>query len=231
MAAKDAGPDPFAPLQTVFLELLQDCEIVSGQDVCETQETVHHGAIISYSGSLRSKLLELAPVALTLIAKTLHSDSPGMLSMPQLWQALHKHWSSPRAEADVEWNDDLVGFFIAVPRADILRSVHFIVREYRQLTGHTVLAVDFSKSGHPGQPRGKTKSTLKRVWIQDLPSIVDLSFSTGVFTAAGKCRLQIDGTCIGNQISPILAGLPVLIAEKPISFVSARSVVIFAVVS
>ena len=47
--------------------------------------------IISYSGSLCSKLLEVASVALTLIVKTLYSDSPGMLSMPQLWQALHKH--------------------------------------------------------------------------------------------------------------------------------------------
>ena len=97
---------------------------------------------------------------MTLIVKTLYADSPGLLSMPQLWQALHKHWSSPQnmAEADVEWNDDLVGFFNAVPRADILKSVHHIVKEYIQLTGHTVLAVDLlSKSGHPGQPRGKTK--------------------------------------------------------------------------
>ena len=102
-----------------------------------------------------------------------------------------------------------------MPRADILKSVHCIVQEYSQLTGHSALAVDLlSKSGHPGQPRGKTKSALKRVWIQDLPSIVELSFSTGVFTAAGKCRLQVEGTCIGNQISPILSGLPVLLAER-----------------
>ena len=155
--------------------------------------------------------------ALTLIVKTLYADNPGLLSMPQLWQAIHNHWSSSRNgdEADVEWNDDSVGFFNAVPRADILKAVHCIVKEYSQQTGHTVLAIDLlSKSGHPGQPRGKTKSSLKRVWIQDLPSIVELSFSTGVFTAAGKCRLQVEGTCIGNQISPILSGLPVLLAER-----------------
>ena len=75
-----------------------------------------------------------------------------------------------------------------------------------------MLAVD--KSGHPGQLRGKTKSALKRVWIQDLASIAQLSFSTGVFTAAGKCRLQVEGTCIGHQISPILSGLPALLAER-----------------
>ena len=148
------------------------------------------GATITYSGSLRSKLLELASVALTLIVKTLYADSPGLLSMPQLWQAIHKHWSSPRnvAEADVEWN--------ASRRATLYW-----------------LSISFPNR-HPGQPRGKTKSSLKRIWIQDLPSIVELSFSMGVFTAAGKCRLQVEGTCIGNQISPILSGLPVLLAER-----------------
>ena len=158
--------------------------------------------IISYSGSLCSKLLELASVALTLIVKTLYADSPGLLSMPQLWQAIHTHWSSSRNEdeTDLEWNDDLVGFFNAVPRADILKAVQCIVQVYSQQTGHTVLAINLlSKTGHPGQPRGKTKSSLKRLWIQDLPSIVDLSFSTGVFTAAGKCRLQVEGTVLGTR--------------------------------
>ena len=40
------------------------------------------------------------------------------------------------------------------------------------------------------------------------------SFSTGIITAAGKCRLQKEGTCLGNQISPVLSGLPVLMAEQ-----------------
>ena len=34
------------------------------------------------------------------------------------------------------------------------------------------------------------------------------------FTAAGKCRLQKEVTCIGNQIYPVLLGLPVLMAEQ-----------------
>ena len=72
-----------------------------------------------------------------------------------------------------------------MPRKDILRSVQTIVREYQQLTGCSVLSVDLlSKRGHPGNPRGRTKSSLKRCWISDIPDIVDLSFKTGVFTAA-----------------------------------------------
>ena len=140
-----------------------------------------------------SKLLEMASIALTVIAKTLYSDSSGMQSMPQLWKSLHRHWARPSEEHDVEWNDDLVGFFNAVPRKDILRSVHTIVREYQQHTGCSVLSIDLlSKTGHPGNPRGRTKSSLKRCWIHDIPAIVELSFSTGAFTAAGSvvCRLK-----------------------------------------
>ena len=48
----------------------------------------------------------------------------------------------------------------------------------------------------------------------DIPPIVQVSFSTGIFAAAGKCRLQKEGTCIGNQISPVLSGLPVVMAEQ-----------------
>ena len=63
--------------------------------------------IISYSPSLCSKLLEMAS----------GSNSPGMQSMPQLWQS-HKHWARPITNDDVEWDGDLVGFFYAVPRKD-----------------------------------------------------------------------------------------------------------------
>ena len=97
--------------------------------------------IISYAQSLCSKLLEMASIVLTVMAKTLYSDSPGMQSMPQLWKSLHRHWARPSEEDDVEWNDDLVEVFNAVPRKDILRSVQTIVREYQQLTGCSVLSV------------------------------------------------------------------------------------------
>ena len=39
-----------------------------------------------YAQSLCSKLLEVASIVLTVMAKTLYSDSPGMQSMPQLWK-------------------------------------------------------------------------------------------------------------------------------------------------
>ena len=42
---------------------------------------------------------------------------------------------------------------------------------------------------------------------------VRLSFQFGAFEAAGATWVQHRGTCIGNQISPILSALPVLQTE------------------
>ena len=149
------------------------------------------------------------------MTRTLYPDAPGLQSMPQLWRSLRRHWSKPSSEPDQEWNDDLVGFFNAVPRKDIIRAVNVLTGQYLKQSGSTVLSVDLlSKSGHQGKPRGRMFSSFKRCWVEDIPLIVRVSFSTGIFTAAGKCRLQKEGTCIGNQISPVLSGLPVLMAEQ-----------------
>ena len=167
--------------------------------------------IISHSGSLCSKLLQPASIVITIMACALCSDAPGMQSMPQLWRSLHRHWSKPSTEPDQEWNDDLAGLFNAVPRQDIVRAVTALTEQFLEQSGCTVLSVDLlSKSGHQRKPRGRTCSSFKRCWVEDIPLIVQVPFSTEIFTAAGKCRLQKEGTCIGNQISPVLSGLPVL---------------------
>ena len=94
-------------------------------------------------------------------------------------------------------------------------AVTGLTEQFLEQSGCTVLSVDLlSKSGHLGKPRGKTRSSFTRCWVEDTPLIVQVSFSTGMFTAAGKCRLQKAGTCIGNQISPELSGLPALMAEQ-----------------
>ena len=37
----------------------------------------------------------MASIVLTVMAKTLYSDSPGVQSMPELWKSLHRHWARP----------------------------------------------------------------------------------------------------------------------------------------
>ena len=80
-----------------------------------------------------------------------------------------------------EWNDDLGGFFNAVLGADIVTSVQWLVREYQETTGHELLSVHVAILG---SLEGDANLNLR---------IVSLSF---------------EGTCAGNQISPVLSGLP-----------------------
>ena len=106
-------------------------------------------------------------------------------------------------------------FFNAVPRRDIVTAVKLLTQEFLNHSSCRVLSVDIvSRTGHQEKPRGRNTSQFKRCWVEDIPSIAEVSFSTGVFTAAGRRRLQREGTCIGNQISPVLSGLPVLMAEQ-----------------
>ena len=65
-----------------------------------------------------------------------------MPSMPQLWQSLHQRWAKPTAAPDQEWNDDLVGFFNAVPRRDIVTAVKQLTQEFLQKSSCKVLSVD-----------------------------------------------------------------------------------------
>ena len=60
-----------------------------------------------------------------------------------------------------------------------------------------------------GKPRGGNTRSLKSLELADLELIVRTSFKTGVFKAR-----QIRGTSIGNQLSPVLSSLPVLLRER-----------------
>ena len=69
------------------------------------------------------------------------------------------------------------------------------------------------KAAHFGKPRARRTTSFKVINIFDLECIIQASFETGIFTAAGGCWVQHQGTCIGNQISPVLSNLPVLLSE------------------
>ena len=71
-----------------------------------------------------------------------------------------------------------------------------------------------ARTSHLGKPREKSSRSVKFVKVCDLPKVVVASFSASSFTAAGKVYSQHRGTCIGNQISPVLSALPVILCEQ-----------------
>ena len=66
----------------------------------------------------------------------------------------------------------------------------------------------------PGKPWARGAKHLKYLHVSDLESIVSVSFKAGVFTTLGLMFRQHRGTCIGNQISPVLSSLPVIQRES-----------------
>ena len=110
---------PPAHFKTVFVDHSSASRSSSRHGLSKKKKRFQKGrTIISYSGSLCSKLLQLAAVMISImtkLTKTLYPDAPGTQSMPQLWQSLHQHWAKPSTSPNQEWNDDLVGFLTPFP--------------------------------------------------------------------------------------------------------------------
>ena len=72
----------------------------------------------------------------------------------QSWDAKHASALEGLTQTLGQWNDDLVGFFNAVPRKDVLQAAIDITEEYQKRTGCEVLSIDLqSTTGHLGEGR------------------------------------------------------------------------------
>ena len=168
--------------------------------------------IISYKNSIIERLLKAAAQVLHMMIATVWPHALGLLSLPQVWQQLHSFLETTDVTVHLcEANDDLVGFFN-------LESLQCLTADFLRQRGDQVLAVDLNaKPNHEkafiGRHRTGTSRNLKHVFMNDLESIAQASFDTGIFWACGAVRCQIDGTSIGNQISPVLSSLPVCRTE------------------
>ena len=175
--------------------------------------------IVSYLHSPVRKLLAAAAYAIQLMLNTVWNGLD--LSLPEIWRRIHHFLQDmPSSVELLKFNDDLVGFFNSVPREMIISALQLLIRDYQQKTGVQVLTIDLRKStasaqrALPQKPRGGSSGNIRVLDAQHLVSIVQLSFRTGVFVANHKCFQQIRGTCIGNQKSPVLSSLPVILRER-----------------
>ena len=143
-----------------------------------------------------------------------------MATTPQLWKSLHEFLQrTPSAVHLAEVNDDLVGFFNSVPRQQILDSLSRLVGLYQERDFPPHITVSLRKLSNsecawPGKPWARGAKHLKYLHVSDLESIVSVSFKAGVFTTLGLMFRQHRGTCVGNQISPVLSSLPVIQRES-----------------
>ena len=147
-------------------------------------------------------------------------EAMGLATTPQRWKSLHDFLQRTHPTVHLaEVNDDLVGFFNSVPRQQILDSLSRLVALYpaREFPPHVTVSLrklSNSESAWPGKPWARGAKHLKYLHVSDLESIVSVSFKAGVFTTLGLMFRQHRGTCIGNQISPVLSSLPMIQRES-----------------
>ena len=202
------GINPSGTLPVGFVFLKRKKEFLKGR------------TIISYSNSCIKKLLIAAAQAILLMVRLIWPEAMGLATTPQLWRSLHEFLRRTPSEVHLaEVNDDLVGFFNSVPRQQILDSLSILVQMYSDRHYPSHISVCLKKqpnceSAWPGKPVAKGAKSIKFLHVSDLPAVVSTSFKAGVFTTLGLLFRQHRGTCIGNQISPVLSSLPVIQRES-----------------
>ena len=202
------GINPSGTLPVGFIFLKRKKEFLKGR------------TIISYSNSCIKELLKAASQAILLMIRLVWPEAMGLATTPQLWKNMHSflHRVHPTIHL-AEVNDDLVGFFNSVPRQQILDSLSALIELYQRREYPHHISVCLQKrpnceSAWPGKPRAKGAKHIRFLHVSDLIDIVKVSFEVGVFTTLGLLFRQHRGTCIGNQISPVLSSLPVIQRES-----------------
>ena len=176
-------------------------------------------SIISYRNSILELLLKGTASALQLMVSSVWKPALGLESLPQLWKRIHNFLSATHVSLHlVENNDDLIGFFNSVPQSAILDAVKCLLDDFCSQCGPVDIAVELRslpnfEKAYVGKHRWGKSRHQKHIAQRHIVQIVQASFDTGIFWAAGSVRCQIDGTSIGNQISPVLSSLPVCRAE------------------
>lgn len=117
-------------------------------------------------------------------------------------------------------NEDLVGFFNAIPQDRIISSVANLLQECDDLhrrkgeQSASCISVNLGLPSNEDRAfQGKVRTlhnfNIKCIRFEDILKIVQLSFDSGIFTAGASCYRQLRGSPIGNQISPILSSIAI----------------------
>ena len=179
--------------------------------------------IISYSHTVGQQLLKTLAIFLQEALAATWPTTFGLDKTPVIWKRIHA-FLQDQNNFCLTVNDDLVGFFNAVPQDRILTAVDQLLLEF-----HARFCMDkpfnlCSVSIDRQLPSGEDKTFLGRfkpikglrirtVWLADVRSLIQFSFNTGIFTAMNRLWRQVRGTCVGNQISPILSSIAVSLCE------------------
>ena len=180
--------------------------------------------IISYSGTVFSKLFSTLGKLLTdLLAKT-YPDTMGLRSIDQVFEEIHRYLDKdPEVQEAVVHNDDLVGFYVSVPHSRILKAVHHLLSNYstKHVPAHfdqskVQFTVDIRKMSKFRTIRGKairSSTTQHHFHMKDIVPAVELSLAASFFECMGTLYQQRRGSSIGSQCSPAICAIVVAVEE------------------
>ena len=162
-------------------------------------------------------------IVLDLMLRIVCPRSFGLDTLPRILQNLTVFLQQLPNDADpVVYNQDLVGFFTSIPVFRILNAVRWAINEYCLIKNVDIQSTSFSVNLREqdtklriwrGRPRKAAKRTVL-IHLSDNADKCELSCDATVFTAMHNVFRQCGGATIGNQISPMLAGLGVSIEEE-----------------
>ena len=121
-----------------------DCQLPFGFVLLKRKKSFEKGrSIISYRRSVMEDLLRGTAAALQLMVRTVWPEALGLEPLPQLFDMLHLFLQSTTEPYHLtECNDDLVGFFNAVPQREIILSVQSLLEDFRRQRGSIHISVD-----------------------------------------------------------------------------------------
>lgn len=87
-------------------------------------------SIISYKDTALARLLKACALVLFYMLKAIWPHSLGLQTLPELWKSLHETLQNPDQPTWHCVNDDLVGFFNAVPQSRATLAAEALIWEY-----------------------------------------------------------------------------------------------------
>ena len=146
-------------------------------------------------------------------------QSPGQLSIPQLWHHFHDYLHDTPDSVDLHAvNDDLVGFFNSVPQDRLIQAAQSLVSRWQHTFDTPTLAVDTHITGDPIQlahigRHHRKHPTQRTLHTSDITTVVALALDSCVFKACNLYFLQVRGAGIGSQLSPALCNVAITLIE------------------
>ena len=174
--------------------------------------------IVAYGSTCIGKLLKLAALAIQELLNSTWPSHFGNRLTPTIWKDIHRFFETTVLDDNIVFlNHDLVGFFNSIPQSTILSALQSLIQDFLSSGRAKTLMVDLLAKVGPvqsGKSRFSVKANQVEINMKQLMDILQFSFSSGCFTTLGKCYRQVQGTSMGNQVSPILSSLSIVAFER-----------------